>query len=79
MDASQNQGIHGHGWLGRSGRSACRNCRSCGGAADKLARKDSASEGKHHYIGLDKVSSVQDGRVRLAVAPRKLAKRGGAN
>jgi hypothetical protein len=32
----------------------------------KLARKDSSSEGKHHYIGLDKVSSVQDGRVRLA-------------
>jgi hypothetical protein len=32
----------------------------------KLARSDSSGDGEHHYIGLDKVSSVQDGRVRLA-------------
>lgn len=31
----------------------------------KLARKDPAADGEHHYIELDKVSSVQDGRVRL--------------
>jgi hypothetical protein len=32
----------------------------------KLTRKDPSTEGEHHYVGLDKVSSVQDGRVRLA-------------
>ena len=32
----------------------------------KLARKDPSSDGKHHYIDLNKVSSVQDGRVRLS-------------
>jgi hypothetical protein len=31
----------------------------------KLTRKDPSAEGEHHYIGLDMVSSVQDGRVRL--------------
>jgi len=32
----------------------------------KLARKDPSAGGEHHYIDLSKVSSVQDGKVRLA-------------
>ena len=32
----------------------------------KLARKDPSAGGEHHYIDLGKVSSVQDGRVRLS-------------
>jgi len=32
----------------------------------KLARKDPSAGGEHHYLDLSKVSSVQDGQVRLA-------------
>jgi hypothetical protein len=32
----------------------------------KLTRKDPSAGGEHHYIDLNKVSSVQGGRVRLA-------------
>lgn len=32
----------------------------------KLTRKGPSEDGEHHYIELDKVSSVQDGRIRLA-------------
>ena len=32
----------------------------------KLARKDPSAGGEHHYLDLSKVSSVQDGKVRLA-------------
>jgi hypothetical protein len=31
----------------------------------KLTRKDPSAGGEHHYIGLEMVSSIQDGRVRL--------------
>ena len=31
----------------------------------KLTRKDPAARGEHHYVGLDMVSGIQDGRVRL--------------
>jgi hypothetical protein len=32
----------------------------------KLARKDPSAGGEHHYIDVSKVSSVQEGRVRLS-------------
>jgi hypothetical protein len=34
----------------------------------KLTRKDPSADGEHHYIDLEMVSSVQDGRVRLTCA-----------
>ena len=37
----------------------------------KLARKDPSAGGEHHYIDLSKVSSVQDGKVRLACSAQE--------
>ena len=37
----------------------------------KLARKDPSAGGEHHYIDLSKVSSVQDGKVRLACSAKE--------
>jgi len=37
----------------------------------KLARKDPSADGEHHYIDLSKVSSVQDGKVRLACSAQE--------
>lgn len=31
----------------------------------KLTRKDPSADGKHHYISLDMVSAIEEGRVRL--------------
>ena len=37
----------------------------------KLARKDPSAGGEHHYLDLSKVSSVQDGKVRLACSAQE--------
>jgi hypothetical protein len=37
----------------------------------KLTREDPEAGGEHHYIGLDMVSSIQDGRVRLTCTARQ--------
>jgi hypothetical protein len=37
----------------------------------KLTRKDPSANGEHHYIDLNKVSSVQDGRVKLACTAKE--------
>ena len=44
----------------------------------KLTRKDPSAQGEHHYIGLDMVSSVQDGRVRLACTADQARQQSGA-
>lgn len=44
----------------------------------KLTRKDPGADGKHHYIDLDMVSSVQGGRVRLACTAEEARKQSGA-
>ena len=44
----------------------------------KLTRKDRSTGGEHHYIGLDMVSSVQDGRVRLACTAQQAREKWGA-
>lgn len=43
----------------------------------KLTRKDPAADGKHHYIGIDMVSAVQDGRVKLACTAEEARKAAG--
>jgi hypothetical protein len=43
----------------------------------KLTRKDPSAEGEHHYIGLDMVSSIQDGRVRLTCTAQQARQSGG--
>ena len=43
----------------------------------KLTRKDPSAGGEHHYIDLNKVSSVQDGRVRLACTAQEANQQSG--
>jgi hypothetical protein len=44
----------------------------------KLTRKDPSAQGEHHYIGLDMVSSIQDGRVRLTCTAEQARQQSGA-
>ena len=44
----------------------------------KLTRKDSGAGGEHHYVELNKVSSVEDGRIRLACTAEQARESWGA-
>lgn len=44
----------------------------------KLTRKDPGAGGEHHYVGLDMVSDIQDGRVRLNCTADQARQRIGA-
>jgi hypothetical protein len=41
----------------------------------KLTRKDPSAGGEHHFVALDMVSSVEDGRVRLSCTAEQARKK----